>query len=114
MAFRLTVTEVGDLTTVRAAGRLADDAVTPLTDACHRARRPLVVDLSQVTGASHAAVLLLRRLVGEGVHLLGASHYVTLLLAAEDPSPTIDRSRPRRLRARRAPGEARRNPERTR
>jgi ABC-type transporter Mla MlaB component len=110
MAYRLTVMEKGDLTTVRVAGRLADDAVTPLTDACRRARRPLVVDLSQVTGASSAAVLLLRRLVGEGVHLLGASQYLTLLLAAEDP-PAIDRSRRRRLRPRRAPGRAQRNPQ---
>jgi hypothetical protein len=30
-------------------------------------------------------VLLLRRLTGEGIHLLGASQYVTLLLTAEEP-----------------------------
>jgi hypothetical protein len=101
--------ETGDLATVRVAGRLADDAVTPLTDACRRARRPLVVDLSQVTGASNAAVLLLRRLVGEGVHLLGASQYMTLLLAAEDPPPTIDRSYSRGGPPRRPTGQVKRN-----
>jgi hypothetical protein len=110
MAFRLTVRETGDLTTVRVAGRLGDDAVTPLTDACGRGRRPLVVDLSQVTGASNAAVLLLRRLIGEGVHLLGASNYVSLLLAAEDQPATIDRSRPRRPRPRRSAGQVQRHP----
>ena len=48
-----------------------------------------------VTGASDAAVLLLRRLTGAGVHLLGVSQYVALLLAAEKPPVT---ARPRPLR----------------
>jgi hypothetical protein len=91
MAFRLTAKESHDLTTIRLAGRVGDDAITPLLDACGRARRPIVVDLSQVTGASEAGVLLLRRLTGEGVHLLGASQYVTLLLAA-DRAPSGARS----------------------
>lgn len=94
MAFRLTVSEMPDLTTMRLAGRLGDDAVVAINDACDGARRPLVLDLSQLTGASDAAVLLLRRLTGEGVHLLGASQYVTLLLAAEKP-PAIARPQPR-------------------
>jgi hypothetical protein len=113
MAFRLIVTEAGDQTTVRVAGRLADDAVIALADACGRAPRPLVVDLSQVTGASSAAVLLLRRLSGEGVHLLGASQYVRLLLA-DDSSPPIGPARPRRLPSRRPPGRPPRNPQRSR
>ena len=96
MAFRLTVLEMPDLTTMRLAGRLGDDAVVAINDACDGARRPLVLDLSQLTGASDSAVLLLRRLTREGVHLLGASQYVTLLLAAEKP-PAIARPRPRPL-----------------
>jgi hypothetical protein len=93
MAFRLIVSELPDLTTMRLAGRLGDDAVAALNDACDHARRPLVLDLSQLTGASDAAVLLLRRLTGEGIHLLGASQYVTLLLTAEE-LPAIARPRP--------------------
>ncbi len=99
MAFRLTVSEAPDLTTVGIAGRIGDGAVTLLLEACNRARRPLVLDLSQVTGASDAAVLLLQRLSRDGIHLLGASQYLTLLLAAER-SPAIARPRPRRLRPR--------------
>jgi hypothetical protein len=94
MAFRLTAVESRDLTTVRLVGRVGDDAITPLLDTCGRARRPIVLDLSQVTGASEAGVLLLRRLTDEGVHLLGASQYVTLLLAAEK-GPPVARPRPR-------------------
>jgi hypothetical protein len=94
MAFRLTTQESHDLTTIRLAGRVGDDAITLLLDACGRARRPIVLDLSQVTGASEAGVLLLRRLTHEGIHLLGASQYVTLLLSA-DRAPSSVRSSPR-------------------
>ena len=88
MSFRLIVSEASDLTTIRVAGRLRDDAMTVLGDACVGARRPLVLDLSELTSASDAGVLLLLRLTGEGVHLLGASHYLRLLLerAADTPS----------------------------
>jgi hypothetical protein len=96
MAFRLTVLEMSDQTTVRLAGRLGDNAVTPLHDAYDRARRAVVLDMSEVTGASDAALLLLRRLIREGVHLEGVSHYMTLLLADEEP-PSI--ARPQRGRA---------------
>jgi len=102
MPFRLTVMEKADLTTVSLAGRLGDDAVNLLHDACSKARRPLVLDLSQVTGASDASVLLLHRLVADGVHLLGTSQYMTLLLATERPPP-IARPRPR---ARRTPARS--------
>jgi hypothetical protein len=80
MAFRLSVNQAPDLTTIGVAGRLDGDAVVILGEACGGARRPLVLDLSDLTNASNAGVLLLRRLASEGVHLLGASRYVRLLL----------------------------------
>ena len=80
MSFRLIVSEAVDLTTIRVAGLLRDDAVTVLGDACAGAGRPLVLDLSDLTSASEAGVLLLRRLAGEGIHVLGESHYMRLLL----------------------------------
>jgi hypothetical protein len=95
MAFRLTTAVSHDLTTIRLAGRIGDAAIAPLLDACGRAHRPVVVDLSQVTGASEAGVLLLRRLTDEGIHLLGASQYVRLLLGAEKV-PSNARPRPSR------------------
>jgi hypothetical protein len=96
--FRLIVTDAPDLTTVRVAGRLRDDGVALLDDTCDGARRPLVLDLSEMTSASEAGVRLLRRLAGEGVHILGASHYVRLLLERADPAPI-----PHPLRKRRGP-----------
>jgi hypothetical protein len=116
MSFRLIVSEALDLTTIRVAGRLREDAVTLLSDACGGARRPLVLDLSELTSASDAGMLLLHRLVGEGIHLLGMSHYMRLLLecAVDTPGVPVPRSRrgpsateaaggrrPRRVRPRR-------------
>jgi len=95
MVFRLIVSEAPDLTTIGVVGRLGDDAAVILGDACGEARRPLVLDLSDLTSASDAGVLLLRRLTGEGVHLLGASRYVRLLLEYPlDSGVPISRRRP--------------------
>jgi hypothetical protein len=80
MAFRLNVNQASDLTTIWVAGRLGADAIVILGEACGGARRPLVLDLSDLTSATSAGVQLLRRLASEGVHLLGASRYVRLLL----------------------------------
>jgi len=77
----LIVSVAPDLTTIRVAGRLRDDGVMLLDDACGAARRPLVLDLADLTGASEAGALLLGRLAREGVHLVGESPYVRLLLA---------------------------------
>ena len=80
MGFRLIVSETPDITTIGVVGRLGDDAVVILGETCSGAGRPLVLDLSELTSASDAGVLQLRRLAGEGVHLLGASRYMRLLL----------------------------------
>jgi hypothetical protein len=104
MAFRLIVSEAADLTTILVAGFLRDDAVTVLGDTCAGAGRPLVLDLSDLTSASEAGVLLLRRLASEGIHVLGASHYMRLLLerAANVPGASAPR-RQRRPSATKAP-----------
>ena len=95
MAFRLSVNQASDLTTIGVAGRLGGDAVAVLGEACGGAGRPLVLDLSDLTSASNAGVLLLRRLASEGVHLLGASRYVRLLLEdALDSGVPTSRWRP--------------------
>jgi hypothetical protein len=73
MVFRLIVSKAPDLTTIQVAGWLRGDSISLLGDACAEARRPLVLDLSELTGASDAGVLLLDRRASEGVHLLAAS-----------------------------------------
>jgi hypothetical protein len=93
MSFRLIVSEALDLTTIRVAGRLRDDAVTLLSDACRGAHRPLALDLAELTNASDAGVLLLHRLAAEGIHLLGVSQYMRLLLGRAPSAPGPRRRR---------------------
>jgi hypothetical protein len=81
----VTVTEAVDLTIVRVDGRLTDDGAAELDG--RGAGRPPVLDLTNLTGGSGAGIILLWRLAAEGVHLLGASPYVTLLLMADAPGP---------------------------
>jgi hypothetical protein len=95
MSFRLISSDTPDLSTIRVVGRLRDDGVAVLGEACSRARRPLVLDLSELTSASDAGVLLLARLAGEGIHLLGASQYVRLLLRRAEEIPPAP-ARPKR------------------
>jgi hypothetical protein len=97
MIFRLIVSEAPDLTTIRVVGRLRDDGVALLGDTCDGARRPLVLDLSDLTSASDAGVLLLGRLADEGVHVLGASQYVRLLLQRAEDVPSVPTVRKRRV-----------------
>ena len=96
LALRVTVKEAVDLTTIRVDGRLRDDGVPELEGACRTARRPLVLDLTYLMGSGDAGVALLRRLAGEGVHLLGASPYIALLLAGTPPGLSADPRRRRR------------------
>jgi hypothetical protein len=103
MSFRLIVSEATDLTTIQVAGRLRDDGVTLLNDACTGAARPLVLDLSGLTSASDAGVLLLQRLTGEGVHLVAASRYIGLLLERAEDAPSTSVPGPRRRPSAAAP-----------
>ena len=100
MALRVTVVEAADLTVIRVDGRLADEGVEELEVACFRAKRPTVLDLTNLVTADDSGVLLLRRLVGEGLHLLGASPYAAILLNAESPPsrPTVPIARRRSRR----------------
>ena len=102
MALRVTVMEAADLTVIRVDGRLAEDGVAELDLACRRAKRPTVLDLTNLVTADETGVLLLRRLVEEGLHLLGASPYAAILLNTEPPGggPTARIAR----RRRRGPG----------
>ena len=97
MALRVTVVEAADLTVIRVDGRLTDDGVAELDVTCHRAKRPTVLDLTNLVTADDSGILLLRRLVEEGLHLLGVSPYAAMLLNAE-PSPGAPIARRRKRR----------------
>jgi hypothetical protein len=105
MPLRVTVSAREDLTVIRVDGRLAGDGVAELERASRSARRPLVLDLAHLATADDAGVLALRRLAREGVHLVGTSPYMGLLLG-EGPGEGTPVLPPRR----RKPGSLRRSP----
>lgn len=104
MPLRVTVSAREDLTVIRVDGRLTGDGVAELDRACGAARRPLVLDLTHLTTADGAGVVTLRRLAGEGTHLLGVSPYIALLLGGSVGTE------PAAGHARRAPKPARQRP----
>lgn len=107
MTLRLTVTAREDLTVIRVDGRLAGDGVLQLEQACQAARRPVVLDLTHLATADDTGVVTLRRLAGDGAHLLGLTPYITLLLGAggAGPEPPAGSERPGARPARRRPSE---------
>ena len=102
--FRLIVTDAPDVTTMRLVGRLRDEGVALVADTCEAARRPLVLDLSELSSASEAAVLLLHRLGAEGVHMLGVSQYMRLLLERVEEPASASQPAKRHGRRRRSSG----------
>ena len=70
---RVSLSESPELAIIRVGGRLGGDSLRRLRMVCRQARRPLVLDLSDLTDASEAGVRLLCLLAGHGVPVLGAS-----------------------------------------
>ena len=93
MALRVTITESEDLTVIRVDGRLSGDGVSELDAVCRAARRPVAVDLANLTQADEAGVALLRWLDGAGIHVLGVSPYIALRLSSAAEAPARGRRR---------------------
>jgi len=112
MALRVTLKEGEALTVIRVDGRLAGDGVAELDRACRDARRPVVLDLADMITADSTGLLLLRRLAGDGVPLLGASRFTTLLLSGPAPGSESTSRRPpgRGKRPRLGSGPSRKRP----
>lgn len=85
MELVVTVTEAPDLTIVHVNGRLAGDGVRDLNAARGTMRRPVVIDLSNLTSVDGAGLVLLRALAADGMHLLGMSAYIALRLNGLEP-----------------------------
>ncbi len=68
---------------IRVAGRLADDAVTHLTDAFRTVEGSVVLDLSKLMFADDAGVEVIRTLQKNGAKISGASSFIKLLINDE-------------------------------
>jgi hypothetical protein len=82
---RVTVVAAPDLTVIRVDGRLARTGLGELERECRMARRPVVLDLTQLTGLDDGGCRLLKQLSAEGYHLLGVAPYFALLLQDRTP-----------------------------
>lgn len=82
---RVTVVAASDLTVIRVDGRLAGTGLGELERECRMARRPVVLDLTQLTGLDNGGCLLLKQLSADGYHLLGVTPYFALLLQDRAP-----------------------------
>jgi hypothetical protein len=103
MALRVSVTAAPDITIIGVNGRLAGDGAAELERECRAARRPIVLDLTHLTGLDDSGCRLLHLLTGEGLHVVGASPYVAMLLAIPEPAGPGVSAGP--LPYRRPPGE---------
>ncbi len=84
MTFRISVERcAGAPATFRVAGRLADDAVEVLVDACADIAVGATIDLSDVYYADDAGVRTLEGLRARGAMLRGPRPYLALLLKQE-------------------------------
>ena len=97
MAFRVTVVRAPDLTIIRVDGRLPGPGARDLERECLVARRPIVLDLTHLTGLDEAACQVMHQLTGEGCHMVGVSPYIAMVLgepgAAGARPPAGDTSR---------------------
>jgi hypothetical protein len=90
MALCVTVAETADRTVIRVDGRLADEGVAELELARRCAKRPTVLDLTNLVTADDTGVVVLRRLVRQGAngHAAGdAGHRRHLESAAAHAGP---------------------------
>jgi hypothetical protein len=66
---------------VRVAGRLTDVQVPDLLRVC-ATREPLQLDLTQLDSANSVGIEALQRLQKAGAQIVGATHFIQLLLDA--------------------------------
>lgn len=78
----------GTPATFRLAGRLADDAVEVLLDACVDIGADAIINLSDLSYADDAGVRMLGALRARGAVLYGSRPYLALLLQQEDVRET--------------------------
>lgn len=70
-------------TRVKVDGWLSGAGIPALLEACDRAARPLVIDLSDLRDADPDGVAALAHLRASGADLVGASPYIALLLTSK-------------------------------
>lgn len=82
MKLRLVVKNDGPVRTVEVHGELVKEALPELERVCHP-RAGLVIDLSNLRHVDSQATTRLRELSASGVKLVGASHFINMLIQVD-------------------------------
>lgn len=83
MECRIDITHQAGIYVVRVAGRLTDVQVPDLLKACGTLS-PLQLDLAQLDSATGIGIEALQRLQKSGAQIVGATHFIQLLLDSND------------------------------
>jgi hypothetical protein len=87
MECRIDVTNQAGIHVVRVAGRLTDVHVPDLLRVCGTLE-PLQLDLTQLDSANAIGIEALQRLQKAGAQIVGATHFIQLLLDASQTART--------------------------
>lgn len=80
MAIRIDINSEGPEVVVYLAGRLYDDDIKQLRDACDPIKGTFVLDLSKLLFADPAGVDTIREVSEQGTKIRGASQFIQLLV----------------------------------
>jgi anti-anti-sigma regulatory factor len=83
MEIRIDIESEGPDVVVHVAGRLADDAISQLTDVCESVDNHYVLDLSKLMFADDAGTEAIQKLRKGGASIRGASSFIELLISDE-------------------------------
>ncbi len=80
MALRIDCSDIANGIAIRVSGDLGAAGAADLRKLCSGRQGIVNIDLDQLVSADAASVAILRALRNEGARLLGASHYIRLLI----------------------------------
>ena len=69
------------------SGRLEEASARELVDVCHRQRGIVLIDLEELISLDRASVEALQDLRASGARVVGASHYIQMLLNGRPEGP---------------------------
>jgi hypothetical protein len=87
MTFRLKVIQRGEMSVVKVDGTLTAEGCTEFLGTVHGCGYPLRLDLTDLRCADEEVLRVLRSLEEDGAEIVGASHYIAMLLGISTDNP---------------------------
>lgn len=90
MTFRLQVIQQGEMSVVKVDGMLTAEGCTEFLRTVHGCGYPLQLDLTDLRSADEMALREIRELREDGADIVGASHYIAMLLGIATDNPELE------------------------